>query len=170
MKKLAVYALIVAQISIILVLVFLYERFEGNAATIIVETKIEYGYMDDTQLRGNIYAEYNINHIDQEIAATLPEYKYNRPLFVTLRPNEAGIHEVIAVSNKKPKPAANEVVLRGNYQWKDDDGNIYVLYGFELIEDIEQFGTFHEKDRLQVTVLVGKYGKQKISAIEKIGE
>lgn len=168
MKKIAAYTLISLQVILVLVLVVLYERFEENADEIKVKTTIEYVFMEGEQLVGDIYVDYHINQIDKEKAEAIPDLKYNRPVYVTLVENEAGYYDVKTISEKKVRPTQpDEIVLRANYHFKDEHGVAHVRYGFEYIEDIEQYGSFQEKDNLSVTILVGKWGQQKITSIEK---
>lgn len=172
MKKIAIYGLIAAQVIVVAFLVFFFERFENYAEEIKVSTKIEYAYMEEAQIVGDIYVEYNINEIDKDISENVSDLKYNRPVYVVLQENENGIYEVTAISDKKLKAQDDrDVVLRAIYNYKDErTGKTYVRYGFEYIEDIEEYGSFQEKDELLVTVLVGKWGQQQIKTIEKVEE
>lgn len=167
MKRISRYGLIAIQIIVIAVLVYQFEQMEKYAEEIKVTTKIDYVYYGGFVNNSDLYVEYDINKISRDAWNIDERLPYNRPVYVTLIKNDAGIHEVKTVTKKKPKQEdPDSVIVRANYSYDNDRGERYVYYGFESIEDTERFGTFKEGDRLLVTVLLGKWGQQKVVNIE----
>lgn len=171
MKKFSLYVLVGLQVLTLIVLVILFESAENNGDKIKLVTKIDYGYKEGGILTGDIYVDYDINKVPKQIAEDMPDLNYSRPIYVSLKPNEQGIFEVNNISEKKiheldPK----EVVLNADYNYRDEHGNVYVSYGFQIIESIEKYGNFKEKERIEVEVLIGKWGQQKITNITKINK
>lgn len=168
MKVIIRYALLILQIAFITVLVYQFENMEKYADEITVATKVEYIYYDDFEQSSDLYVDYNINKVVQDVWKIEEPLNYNRPVYVTLGKNKQGIHEVKSVMGKRPKQKnPNEVILKANYSNNDDKGEHYVYYGFESIQHAERFGRFKEGDQLLVTVLLGRLGQQKVVHIEK---
>lgn len=162
MKRLFKYMLLIVQIVFIAMIVCQFENIDKHGEKITLETKVEYIYYSD------LYVDYPINKINEEKWEIDEEINFNRPIYITLMKNEHEVHEVRMVTKKKPKNRdSNDVIIKANYNYKDSRGYHYVSYGFEYLEDTERFDNFKEGDRLLVTVLLGKWGQQKVINIEK---
>lgn len=163
MRRIITYPLLLAQVIIIVVLVYQFEHIDQYADEITIETTLDYVEYFEFVEHTDLYVEYDINKIDDETWKISEEVEYNELLYVTLVKNKAGIHEVKAVTKQKPKDLTeHDVIVRANYSHEDEQGKQYVTYGFESIENSERFGTFKNKDHIQVTILLGKWGQQKI--------
>lgn len=166
MKRMIQYALIALQIVLMIVIVYQFENMEKYAEEINIVTKIDYMYYGGFAHNSDLYVDYDINKINEEAWSIDEPLHYNRPVYVTLVKNNEGIHEVKKVTKKKPKnQGPNDVITKANYHY-DDKGQRYVYYGFEFIPNTERFGTFREGEQLLVTVLLGKWGQQKVVKIE----
>lgn len=168
MKRIFNYTLLIVQIVFIAIIVYQFENIDKYGEKIILETKVEYIYDSDLIQNSDIYVDYLINKINEEQWEIDEEINFNRPVYVTLMKNEYNIHEVRMVTKKKPKNRdLNDVIIKANYNYEDSTGYNYVSYGFEYLEDTGSFGNLKEGDDLIVTVLLGKWGQQKITEIER---
>jgi len=168
MKKIIGYMLLAVQIIFLVIIVSQFEHIDRTADEINIVTTVDYLYIGEFEQDSDLYVDYEINKINNEKWKIKEDLNYNRPVYVTLAANDAGIHEVKTVTEKKPKQReANEVVVKANYNYVDDKGNYYVNYGFERLKNVNQYGSFRDGDDLLVTVLLGKWGQQKVVNIEK---
>lgn len=169
MKRMLMYLLILLQIVYVLTLVFIFENAEKNGTEITILTKKGNGsdYMYDSFQ--DLYVTYEINEIHKDYWEKDTEIDYNKTVYIVLKKNELGIDEVKYVSLKKQKSVSDEeTVLAAQYNYRDNVGSHHVRYGFEWLENADQFGSFSNKDQLKVTFLVGKFGQRKLVNIEKM--
>lgn len=171
MNRIAMYILVFLQIVFISVLVYHFENINKFGKEITILTKIDYTYFSGYSHLTDLYVTYDINEIPKQLWEKDEELDYNRPVYVVLTKNEHEIDEVNRVTLQKPKDVSPEkTVIKANYDYRDNRGYHHVRYGFEWLENANQFGDFREGDRLQVTVLLGKWGQQKVVNIVKMDE
>lgn len=169
MKRIIGYILLILQIIFLAVVVFQLEAIEKDSEEIrLLTIQNDYFYDEEVFFMDDMYVEYDVNKIKPSAWKIEEELNTNHPLFVTLTQNNEGLHEVKMVTKKRPKQVETEdIVLKAKYSYKDDEADYYyVLYGFETLQNIEQFGTFKAKDQLRITFLIGKWNQYQVSAIE----
>lgn len=172
MQRIAFSILIVLQIIVIGALVFMFEQIDTTGKEIIVvsEDLDEDFYYDGVNREvQHIYKRFNISYVPDDEWAITEELTYQDIVYVTLTKNAQNIHEVKNVSLKKPKTVeGDDVVIKARYDYHSEEGNHQLMYGFEWIENVDQYGSFRELDQVKVTVLFGKFGQQKIKNVEKV--
>lgn len=168
MKRTFFYMLLILQIAVIIFFIVQLEAIEKNGRQIEVVTVNDAMDMEDIPLTDSAYFEYKINRIPKNLWHEESEPDINKRVNVLLKQDEEGIYQVHAVSSKKISGTAeDEVMVSASYSYTDENGNYYVTYGFEEVDNIEQYGQFYWNDELKVTIVLGKWGQQKIVAMEK---
>lgn len=168
MKQILFYLLLVVQLSVILFLVYQFEQIDRDGQQIKLETITPDYPIDDAYFDGSVYVDYEINQIKKEQWDDIESVNYNDRVFVLLKSDESGIYHVEKVSLKKITATSEaDVVLKGNYQYEDEERNFYyVSFGMEEIKNIERFDPIPKTKKFVVTVLLGKWGQYKVTGIE----
>lgn len=169
MKRIIGYTLLILQIIFLTVVVFQLEAIDKDSEEItLLTSQNDYFYDEEYFLMDDMYVEYDVNKVKVSAWEIEEELSANHPVFVTLTKNDEGLHEVKMVTKKKPKQVeAEEVVVKAKYGYKDDvAGYYYVTYGFESLQNVEEFGSFKMKEQLRITILIGKWNQYKLSDIE----
>lgn len=171
MKNIAFISFVVLQVIFITVLVILFEQIDHKGKEIIVVSVNEedYYHYGLDQPQQTLYKQYNISEVPEDKWEIDEVLKYQETVYVTLTRNEDNIHEIKRVTKKKPKSVdSGDVVILARYDFQNENGLHSVRYGFELLENVDQFGEFYDTDKVEVTILIGKLNQQKIKNIVKI--
>jgi len=169
MRRFLFYFMIIGQIVVISFLTYQFEQIDKTGYEIRVQTlKPDFPVYGDF-IDGDMYVEYDINEISEEQWHISSSIDYNTPVYILLRADKNGVYRAHQAStNKLTANNQNEFVLKGTYQYHDTKRDIhYVNYGMERIKHADQFGIFRPDDELVVTLLIGKWGQHKVTAIEK---
>lgn len=88
------------------------------------------------------------------------KFEYNSKVFVRLKQDADKQWKPIGASNTKPAPAPDEVVLQGEYEWKDNDDKVRVRYGIEQVFVPEGRGkNISSSDKLEIELAVPDSGR-----------
>jgi len=169
MKQIIFYILLTIQLLFLGILIYQFEQIERVGKEIVVVTKddgLDFNMYIDNSNDYPIRVTYNINEIDEEYLPSGKHFTYNDPLFVTLTQDEQLIVSVKHVSLKKPtNMETNDIVVKANYMYETEYGSHYIEYGFEWLERLSNYEQFSGGSKLQVTVLLGKWGQQHIKDV-----
>ncbi len=88
------------------------------------------------------------------------KFDYKSKVFVRLKQDADKQWKPIGASNIKPAPAPDEVVLLGEYEWKDDNDRVRVRYGIEQVFVPEGRGkNISSADKLEIELAVPDSGR-----------
>lgn len=168
MRRILYYGTLVSQVVILIVIAWQFDASlsKGKEMTIMTTSSpqgSEYTY----ELIDDYYSEFEINYIDRELLDKTPER--NETVYVLLA-KEDHIYQVKNASMQKMEQKEDDILLQGKYQYEDNrTNNLYVEYGFERVEKIDQYGKFTSQDQLQMTFIYAKKWNQfRIKDISKI--
>ena len=142
-------ALMLLQITIILLLIWQLQLGEDTGKEMTLKTKEEEEYYQTFPLTGTYYADFDINYIRDDQLNGDPAT--NDRIYVLLT-KDADTYQVKEAYTKKMTAKEDEIILVGTYrnEYKRAKEH-YVQYGFEQIKQIDVYGEFTNREPLLVS-------------------
>lgn len=124
--------------------------------------------------RDVFYGEYiQLDYVAEKVK---PEYwfatdkvKHNQVIYVLLAPDERGIYQVKAASNKKLDAHDDDVVIKARYQYEDYQNIHRINFGVNryYIEENSSLSLDLNR-RMLVTIALSPWGQKKILKVEEM--
>jgi len=142
-------ALVLLQITIILLLIYQLQLGEDTGKEMTLKTKGEEEFYQTFSLTGTYYADFDINYIRDDQLNGDPAT--NDRIYVLLT-KDADMYQVKEAHTKKMTAKEDEIVLVGTYRYENKRAEeYYVQYGFEQIKQIDVYGDFTNREPLLVS-------------------
>ncbi len=111
---------------------------------------------------------YDIERIRPENWFAANDIKSNQVIYVLLTPNDNGIYQVKAASDKRMDTQGEEVVITGRYMYQDNQSFHRIRLGVNryYLDSNGEIETFD--DRLTVTIALSPWGQKKIIDVEPV--
>lgn len=166
MRKHLFIGLLTIQLIIIIFFVLVFSTVELYGKPFQVITNDNSPANDKNQLTGYQYVEFAIDRIEKPEWQNEASPNYNDKIYVLLTENPEGIYELTDASLKKFRDIANnQIIIHATYD--DFNRNEHRLYyPFQSIDNIEQYGNFHEGETLLFTIYKGLFGQYEVAKIE----
>ncbi len=118
---------------------------------------------------GTLTLHFEAEEIRPENWFMTEEPKSNELIYVLLTPNEQGIYQVKAASDKKMDANENEVIMRGRYSYHDQANNHIVRLANERYEiDTNTFSAQSPRPKFKVEIALSPWGQSKIVGLEEV--
>lgn len=166
MKRFAFYGVVLLQVLFLAGMSVSYYAMDVFGQTIRLET----APVDPRDLFYGDYVilNYEIERIEKEKwSGEIPEY--GEAIYVLLEESESGVFQVVEASRDKMKTEADQVRLKGKYQWHNEGQSVHqVTYGINRYYVEENTGEQYEQQRddMVVEVVVAPWGQKKIVSLE----
>ncbi|MFG6116214.1 GDYXXLXY domain-containing protein [Halobacillus sp. MO56] len=166
MKRFAFYGVVLLQVLFLAGMSVSYYAMDAFGQTI----KLETAPVDPRDIFYGDYVilNYEIEMIEEEKwSDEIPEY--GETVYVLLEESESGFFQVVEASSDKMEKNADQVRLKGKYQWHNQGQSVHqVTYGINRYYVEENTGEQYEQQRddMVVEVVVAPWGQKKIVSLE----
>ncbi|SEB10092.1 Uncharacterized membrane-anchored protein [Thalassobacillus cyri] len=166
MKRFAFYGVVLLQVLFLAGMSVSYYAMDAFGQTIKLETA-------PVDPRDIFYGDYVILNYEIEMieekkwSGEIPEY--GEAVYVLLEESENGLFQVVDASCDKMETKADQVRLKGKYQWHNEGQSVHqVTYGINRYYVEENTGKQYEQQReeMVVEVVVAPWGQKKIVSLE----
>lgn len=166
MRKHLFIGLLTIQLVIIIFFVIVFSTVEWYGKSFQVITNDNTAVNEYHQLTGYQYVEFAIDRVEKPEWTNETSPNYQDTIYVLLTENAEGIHELTDASLKNFRDIANnQIVILASYDgFNRNEHRLY--YPFQSINNIEQYGDFHEGETLLFTIYKGLFGQYEIATIE----
>ncbi|MGM8214699.1 GDYXXLXY domain-containing protein [Bacillaceae bacterium W0354] len=98
------------------------------------------------------------------------DVKNNQVIYILLTPNENGIYQVKAASDKRMDAHGDEVVMKGRYLYQDYENVHHVNLGVNRFYIEQNSGEKFDRHqgRMVVTIALSPWGQKKILSVEEV--
>ncbi|WP_028782000.1 GDYXXLXY domain-containing protein [Thalassobacillus devorans] len=166
MKRFAFYGVVLLQVLFLTGMSISYYAMDAFGQTI----KLETAPVDPRDIFYGDYVilNYEIERIDEEKwSGGIPEY--GEAVYILLEESDNGVFQVVTASRDKMETEADQVRMRGKYQWHNEGQSVHqVTYGINRYYVEENTGGKYEQQRddMVVEVVVAPWGQKKIVSIK----
>lgn len=174
MKKYGFYGLVLLQVGLILFFAIEFERFETTGREIKLLGRSTYVSSGTRPLSGDITVNYSVSSVEKKhYSGDIPidRLESSTPLYALLQPDESGIFQLVDISNKRLVASPDEVVFKvysSINEYGRETFGVAFPYEMRQIENLDQYGSFTDDDRLIVTIIFSKWGQYKVIDVEKV--